>query len=248
MKSTFTKVLCIAVMLLATGITAQAQFRHFRQSIYLNGVLPTGAFASQVDANQSIVPLTNEQVGKGAIIGFGAGYRASYRFDIGMGEVAPFVGADLFWNMIDSKWSDKYLNASMTAPSYLNIPVMAGVSYNYDELDTRFPIIPFGEFGVGSDMLLITREGTTVKDDPNNYYAYKPSFSVAWMVGAGVYLGNYVSIGAYYYGLGKHTVDYTSRCIDKNPVAALQAANDAANQTRHTRTVGELALRIGFHF
>ncbi len=245
MKSTFTKVLCVAVLLLATGISAQAQFRHFRQSIYLNGVLPTGDFASTVDASHNFVPLTNEQIGKAAIVGFGAGYRASYRFDIGMGEVAPFIGADLFWNMISSEWSDKYLNANMTTPSYMNIPVLAGVSYNYDELNTRFPIIPFGEFGVGADMFIITREGTTAKTNSSTYYAYKPSISVAWMLGAGVYLGNYVSVGVYYYGLGKHTIDYTDRCLDKNSVAALQ---NAAATIRQTRNIGEMALRIGFHF
>jgi len=245
MKSTFTKVLCVAVLLLATGITAQAQFRHFRQSIYLNGVLPTGGFASDVDASHTIVPLTNEQIAKAAIVGFGAGYRASYRFDIGMGEVAPFIGADLFWNMISGEWSDKYLNANMTTPSYMNIPVLAGVSYHYDELNSRFPIIPFGEFGVGADMLIITREGTSVSNNPNTYYAYKPSIDVAWMLGAGVYLGNYVSVGVYYYGLGKHTIDYTDRCLDKNSIAAAQ---NALATVRQTRTVGEAALRIGFHF
>lgn len=245
MKSNIIKVLCLTAVLFSAGINSQAQYRHFRQSVYLNGVLPTGQFGGSIDATHTSVPLTFEQVGKSAVIGFGAGYRANYRFDIGLGEVAPFIGVDLFWNRINGKLQDQYRDSLMTAPTYLNIPLMAGISYCYDELNTRFPIIPFGEFAVGADMMLITREGTTVKNDPANYFAYKPSFDVAWMLGAGVYLGNYVSVGAYYYGLGKHTVDYTSRTIKENAVARLQVENST---NRETRSVGSVALRIGFHF
>lgn len=244
MKSTIIKVFCLAALMLTIGTTSQAQFRHFRQSVYLNGVLPTGQFSSAAETNlltNTHVPLTYTNAGKAAMIGFGAGYRASYRFDIGMGEVAPFVGADLFWNMLDADLRDEYLQANMNAPTYFNIPIMAGISYNYDELNTTFPIIPFGEFGVGADLMMITREGSS-----GNYFAYKPSTTVAWMLGAGVFLGNYVSVGAYYYGLGKHPVDYTKSTAENNNVAALQLADP--NAKRQTRTVGSFALRVGFHF
>ena len=245
MKSNIIKVLCLAALTIGVSGTTQAQFRHFRQSVYLNGALPTGQFGNHVDASHTTVPLTYTQAGKDAVLGFGLGYRASYRFDIGMGEVSPFLGADVFWNMIGGDWRDAYLDANMDAPSYFNIPVLAGISYCYDELNTQFPVIPFGEFGVGADMMIITHEGTSVKADANNYYAYKPSTTVAWMIGAGVYLGNYVSVGAYYFGLGKHPVDYTSRTIDRNPVAAAQVA---LAEGRQTRTAGTFALRVGFHF
>ena len=245
MKSNIIKVLCLAALVFGMSSASQAQFRHFRQSIYLNGNLPTGQFGGSVSALHTSVPLTYTEAGKEAMLGFGAGYRVSYRFDIGMGEVAPFIGADIFWNMLGSKWRDVYLDSMMTAPSYLNIPLMAGITYSYDELNTSFPVIPFGEFAVGADMMMITQEGKSLKEDASNYFAYKPSVSVAWMLGAGVFLGNYVSVGVYYYSYGKHPVDYTDRTIERNPVAAAQVA---ASTGRQTRTAGTFALRVGFHF
>ena len=181
-------------------------------------------------------------------MGFGLGYRASYRFDVGVGEVAPWAQADIFWNMIGSSWRDKYMNAKYTTPTYFNIPLIAGVSYFYDELWND--ITPFGEFGVGTDLLMITREGKGAKENNGTlYYAYKPNFALAWMVGAGAWFGRHVSAGVYYYGLGTHPIDYTSKTIDKNTVAAAQvSANELLNHGRERRNVGSLTLRIGFHF
>lgn len=245
MKNTFVKIICIAALVMGLGNIANAQFR---QSIYLNGNLPTGTFAGKVSSSHSTVPLGYEEIGKDAAIGFGLGYRASYRFDVGVGEVAPWAQVDFIWNMIGSSWRDKYMNAEYTTPTYFNIPALAGVSYFYDELWND--ITPFGEFGVGTDLLMITREGKGVKQNNGTlYYAYKSNFALAWMVGAGAWFGRHVSAGLYYYGLGTHPIDYTKRTLDKNTVAAAQlAANELANHGREKRTVGSLALRIGFHF
>lgn len=249
MKNTFIKVLCLGAVLLGLGFSANAQFR---QSIFLNGNLPTGSIASSVSDSWSTVPLTYENIGHAAAVGFGGGYRASYRFDVGVGEVAPFAQADLFWNMLKGDWRDKYLDADMKAPSYINVPVMAGVCYFYDELWND--ITPYGEFGVGVDLFMITREGLGSNDsylgvNGGAYYAYKPSFAMSWMIGSGAYFGRHVSLGLSYYGLGKHPVDYTGKTLDKNTVANAQlTANEALGHGRETRTIGSLVLRIGFHF
>ena len=237
--------MCLTALVFGLGNVANAQFR---QSIYLNGNLPTGTFAANVSSSHTTVPLGYEEIGKDANIGFGLGYRASYRFDVGVGEVAPWAQADFIWNMIGSSWRDKYMNAKYTTPTYFNIPLLAGVSYFYDELWND--ITPFGEFGVGTDLLVITREGKGVKENNGTlYYAYKPNFALAWMVGAGAWFGRHVSAGLYYYGLGTHPIDYTSKTINKNNVAAAQVAlNEATNHGREKRNVGSLALRIGFHF
>jgi len=241
------KVLCLTAMIMGVGTVAQAQFR---QSIFLNGNIPTGDFASDasngptlIAAYNSGVPLTYEQVGKDATVGFGLGYRASYRFDIGYGLVAPFANIDFMWNTISGKWSDKYLDAKFSSPTYFNIPLLAGVSYIYDDLPWD-DISAYGEFGVGTDLLWITSEGA---DDFN--FAYKATFAFAWMIGAGAYFGEHVSAGLYYYGLGKHTIDYTQGTLDDNMAANAQVtANEAAGMGRQQRSVGSVMLRIGFHF
>lgn len=237
--------MCLSALMVGLGTVANAQFR---QSVYLNGNLPTGSFSGNVSSSHTTVPLGYEEIGKDASIGFGMGYRASYRFDVGVGEVAPFAQVDLFWNMIGSSWRNKYMDLDYTTPTYFNIPVMAGVTYFYDELWND--ITPFGEFGVGADLLMITREGKGVKENNGTlYYAYKSNFAMAWMIGAGAWFGRHVSAGLYYYGLGTHPIDYTDKTMNKNSVAAAQvAANNLANHGREKRSVGSLALRIGFHF
>ena len=247
------KVMCLTAVMALVGTTAQAQFR---QSIFLNGALPTGQFASKVNTDRvnlagititdATVPLFREEVGKAATPGFGLGYRASYRFDVGMGMVAPFVNIDFLWNTISGKWSDKYADAKLNAPTYFNIPLLGGVTYIYDELPWS-DIAAYGEFGVGTDFLWITSEGD--KDNPIGSYAYKSTFAFAWMLGAGAFFGEHVSAGLYYYGMGKHNIDYTKGTLNDNTAANNQLiANEAAGMGRQRRSVGSVMLRIGFHF
>lgn len=241
MKKTV-KLLCLTALMAFVGVSAQAQFR---QSVFLNGALPTGQFAKDVNTDRGDqVPLLREEIGKDATPGFGLGYRVSYRFPVGMGEVAPFAQADFFWNFIGSKWSDKYIQAKGKSPNYFNIPIMLGVSYLYDELWND--ITPYAEFGVGGDLFIIGSEKVVNSLDNKTYtYGYKPTITMSWMVGLGAYFGRHVSAGIYYYGLGKHVVSYTDKTY-KSFDALTQAKIDAG--AIPTRTVGEFALRIGFHF
>ncbi len=241
--------MCLTAVMVFAGTAANAQFR---QSIFLNGALPTGQFASKVSADRGLlsgtVPLFREEIGKAATPGFGLGYRASYRFDVGMGEVAPFVQVDVFWNFIKSEWSDKYIQAKGKAPNYFNVPVMVGVSYLYDELWND--ITPYAEFGVGADLCIIGSEKVSAINPIDNKtytytYSYKPNVALSWMFGIGSYFGRHVSAGVYYYGLGKHVVSYTTKTYNSFDEIS-KAAIDKGSVP--TRTVGELALRIGFHF
>ena len=246
------RMMCLAALMVGMGMNAQAQFRH---SIFLNGNLPMGDFTSSVDQNRASLlnntglPLGYTQIGKDASLGFGLGYRASYRFDVGMGIVAPFAQADFFWNMIDGTLRGYYIDNDYVAPNYFNVPLLAGVSYLYDELWND--ITPYGEFGIGADWLLITREGKGASANNGTlYYAYKSNFSFAWMIGAGAYFGRHVSAGIYYYGLGIHPIDYTNKTINTNTVANAEVVyhQNVDNVKREKRNIGSLALRIGFHF
>ena len=230
-------------MIITLATAAQAQFR---QSIFLNGNIPTGDFASDASNGPTLiaayntgVPLTYEQIGKDATLGFGFGYRASYRFDVGVGLVAPYANVDFLWNTISSKWSEKYSDAYMSSPTYFNIPLLVGVTYIYDEMPWN-DISLFGEFGIGTDFFWITSEGSS----DNIKLDYKSTFAFAWQLGVGAFFGEHVSVGLHYYGLGTHNIDYTSGTREDVPAAAAQ--QDAGGRQR--RSVGSLMLRIGFHF
>ena len=253
------KVLCFAAVIIGTSISASAQFR---QSIFFNVNAPTGDFASPVTSSDSryflsmpepahSVPLGYSEIGKNASIGFGLGYRVSYRFDVGYGMVAPFLQADFFWNSIDSKLSAEYRAARADAtPTYINVPVQLGVSYLYDQLWND--ITPYAEFGIGMDGMFITSEGPCHWTNPltgtthnSGKFAYDPSFAVAFSFGLGAYFGRHVSAGLYYYALGQHTIDYTQK-TQKEALDDISRNYYLANPT--SRSVGSFALRIGFHF
>ncbi len=241
------RIACLAALVLGTAGVANAQFR---QSVYLNLDLPTGGFASKVGSNGvlgtvSQVPLGYKEIGKEATAGFGLGYRASYRFDVGVGIVAPFAQADFFWNTISGSLSDAYTQArSKATPTYFNVPIQVGITYLYDELWNN--IIPYGEFGLGADIMMITGEGPfTIAGVDMMKYGYKMNTAFSFSVGAGAYFGEHVSAGLYYYGLGKHTIEYNSSTY-KDLGAIEKATYDSGNV--ETRTAGALVLRIGFHF
>lgn len=232
--------MCLVALMLGMGTASQAQFR---QSVYLNGTIPTGDFSSSITGMDTVC-LTSENIGKDATAGLGLGYRASYRFDVGTGLVAPYANVDLLWNSIAGKWRDMYDGKRYDKTTYLNIPVQLGVSYIYDKLPWP-EISAYGELGFGTDLLWITSEGT---GKGNEYFAYKMDFAFAWSMGVGAYFGRYFSAGLYYYGLGKHNIDYTKGTLENNSIASQQDAALRAANEREQRTVGSVALRIGFHF
>ena len=235
------KVMTLAALMVGMSYGAQAQFR---QSIFLNLNAPVGGWSADVTSNHGL-PLTYTEMGKDASAGFGIGYRASYRFDVGVGMVAPFAQADFFWNTISGDLSDAYTQARAKAtPTYFNIPIQVGITYLYDELWSN--ITPYGEFGLGTDLMMITSEGPfTILGNDIMKYGYKTNAAFAFSIGLGAFFGDHVSAGLYYYGMGKHTIEYNNATYkDLNPIE--KAAYD--NGEVQTRTVGSLALRIGFHF
>ena len=228
------KALCVAVVMTFAGINAQAQLSHLEQSFYLNGNIPTGQFATNIDA----IPMTQYDMGKDAIMGMGLGYRASYRFDIGFGEVSPYLHVDFNWNAIRGSHRDAYTTAECSKPNYINIPVFAGVNYRYQLTSI---LTPFAEFGLGADYLMITKEGGS---NTIPTMRYKSSGAFAWQIGLGTYLGQHVSASFHYNGYGKHTMQYTSSTnltgTEYEPMSGIQNAQ--------LRRIGAISLRIGFHF
>ncbi|MBP3762394.1 MAG: hypothetical protein J6I49_00770 [Bacteroidales bacterium] len=237
MNKTFKTLLCLATISLGIGTAAQAQDRKFYQTFYLDLCMPTADFGSKVSSSHPTVPLYYTEIGKDASVGFGLGYRLSYRLDVGLGEVAPFGNVDILWNTIKGKWRDKYSDAYMSTPTYFNIPFLLGVTYIYDELPWP-DIRAYGEFGIGPDFLWITPEGDDGKLVPK--IAYKLDVALGWTIGLGAYFGRYFSAGINYYGLGKHDIDYT-----KNTLEDLEYTS---NPPRERRTVVSVMLRLGFHF
>ncbi|MBP5516851.1 MAG: hypothetical protein J6X86_07885 [Bacteroidales bacterium] len=234
-KSNIFKSLCIFALFVFAGFSAKAQLTHLEQSIYLNFNLPMAQFNDDASYSNGNIPMTRYDIGKEAVAGVGIGYRVSYRFDVGFGEVSPYLNADFQWNRVNSDLRDEYLDADGKIPNYFNLPVFVGVNYRYQLTDV---FTPFAEFGIGPDFLLVTKETVPLT---NIDLRYKLSCNVAWQIGAGCFFGEHVSAGIHYSGFGKHTIKYTDGTTDTDPVSL-------ADTKTQKRNLGLLSLRIGFHF
>lgn len=228
------KLFALSAFVLA-GFCAQAQFSHLEQSIFMNVNLPTAEFNNRVSPVS--IPMYKDNMGKEATVGFGLGYRISYRFDVGFGEVSPYFHADFQWNQLRSEYRDAFTQASSSTPNYFNVPLYIGVNYRYQLTEV---FTPFGEVGFGPDFLFVTKEGNT---SAYPSIRYKMSTALAWQLGAGCFFGPRVSASLHYSGYGKHVMAYTKGTIDK-----LNDAGLPNNTNVVQRNIGVLSLRVGFHF
>ena len=247
-KRNYFKGLCVAIAMVFAGFGSQAQELEF--SGYFNGFLPVAEFNNAVDLMPygQFTPINRTNIANGASAGIGASLRVGMWLDVGANHwLLPYVEGSFLWNSTKSKYRDIYdnnpLNDSLQAlpkvPNYFNIPLQVGLKYRYDLTDI---IRPFAEASLGYDVMIIAGNG--YKGVPHNgsenfmHYSYKINGALSWTFGAGTYLGENVTVGLYYIDLGKHRIEYTSRSY----------SGDEASYSVEQRHLGELALRIGFHF
>ena len=243
-KSYSIKCLCVAVVMVFTGMGVRAQ--QFETSVYLNGIFPVGSFRQAYEYNPlgTFVPMNRSTVATSAAVGLAASGRFGMWFDVGFGQLLPYAEVGFLWNSTRSSIMDVYdspnslsdsAGVTPTALTYFNIPLQVGLKYRYDIP----PIIrPFVEFGIGYDLISITGNGyRTSSNIKDMWYTYKPDGKLCWSVGAGTYLGEFVSVGLYYMGLGNHRIEYTNKVSN---------ADDVVYNGK--RNVGQLGLRVGFHF
>lgn len=228
--------LLVAIILtMAVGMKASAQLE---RSLYLNLGVPIGEFHEKNINPYDLFPMGKTYMGNNAVMGFGVGARVAYFFDIGFGELAPFAGADMLWNPISKDLRKQYMDEdNCKYPKYWNIPIMVGVNYRY-AIDRI--VKPFLEFGVGCDIFSVTSEGFHNVNGKQEY-KYTPTTTVAWQIGGGTYLGDYVSVGINYYHLGLHVIDYRDNS-DRPLTAAV-----GVEKTKYVQ-MGMTMFRIGFHF
>lgn len=243
------KGLCAAAVMAVAGLGAQAQELEF--SGYFNGLFPVAEFNNTVNVlpQGDFKPIDRTAIAQSASAGIGGSLRVGLWLDIGANHrLLPFAEASLFWNATQSKVRDIYdnnalnqeLKATPRIPHYFNIPLQAGLKYRYYLTDI---IRPFAEASIGVDVMFVSGNGYRNISYNNiknfHHYSYKPSGAMSWTVGLGSYLGSNVTAGIYYIDLGSHRMEYTSRSYK---------GDNSASFTVEKRHIGEIAIRIGFHF
>lgn len=249
-KRNYFKSLCLGVAFAAVAMAGNAQ--EIEHSVLLHGTLPTGQFNDVVHFDKvgtpQFLPMDRQDIGKEASAGLGASYRAGFIFDTGIGDIEPFAELGFMWNRVSRDTRDAYDGSSKAAvtckkPNYFNVPLYLGLKYRYPLTDM---IRPFIEGGVGFDLFFISASGWK---DAKPYYRYNARGAMAWQIGLGTYLGEWVSVSMHYQGLGKHVIKYN----DKSTISDRDLAIDPQGNAYYldyseSRSLGLLALSIGFHF
>lgn len=247
-KNNYFKSLTIVAAMIFAAFTGHAQ--QMETSVYINGIFPVAQFNNAVELMPTgeFVPMDRSNVATGATAGLAATARFGMWFNVGFGQLMPWGEVSFMWNSTKGSLRDIYdqneynvtVQSVPTTPTYFNIPIILGLKYRYDVT----PIIrPFAELGIGYDALFITSNGYHNSPEIGNqkWYSYNPSGNLCWSVGAGTYLGEYVSVGLYYMGLGNHRIEYRKGVEASNP----EAPDYFIAQKRR---LGELGIRVGFHF
>lgn len=225
--------LIVFALLLGVATTVSAQIPKTGISFQLGGILPSLEFNDE-PANPLIIPGTNSFDGGGAAM-FGASFGVKYTYmienkageDIGLGV---FLSVDGMWNALNKKVRTIYDSLDCTHPHYINIPIMAGVSYT-----TQFSSV-FGiwvEAGLGADLFFKTPEGWK-----NHTTEYKLNAEFALEGGVGFIFGRTVSLGAHYYWFGTHDV--------RTKLHRLHGVELPNNS--YPMKMGVWAFKLGFHF
>lgn len=195
MKNVRRVIACVAVML---GVSTIG-FAQSGLSVRVGGSFPVGTFA-QGGAGDMALMIPTSELGAAAT---GVNGGVKYQLNI-LGDLGVFASADLFYNGLkkDVVETMKGDNENVNLPSYMNIPLMAGVNYTLIEL---LGASLWAEAGAGVNLRNITASsasaavGTLISGNTESDYDF--SASVAWQVGVGVSLSK-LSLGVHYYGFG----------------------------------------------
>lgn len=236
---TVNRLFATIVLIVGTNIVAAAQNG---LSIHAGNSFPIGAFSQGKTVGDIALNNSNSSYG-GAAFGFNAG--AKFQLSI-LSDLSAFVSADFFYNGLKKELKEGFYDDSKSLPSYMNMPVMAGVNYTlFEILGTTF----WAEAGTGINFRNITNNvslnfdantiGVSTKD------AYDLTCSLAWKAGIGATLASKLSLGLHYYGFG--TSDISGETTSTLNVGSL------TSEMKDSFTGGKLkaamiVMRLGYHF
>lgn len=212
-------------------------------AVYAGGNFPVGAFAKGGSLNDIAINNVESTLG-GAATGFNAGVK--YQFKL-IDDLSLFLSADLFYNGMKEELKQSLENATdmigvdADLPSYINVPLMIGANYTLLNIGSGSL---WGEAGFGVNLRDISDSEAEVGviESESDYHI---TTSYVWQAGAGVTLGDRVSIGVHYYAFGNSPISGVNN-------TELDYDNIIGNLQNEFK-VGSLkpsmvVMRLGFHF
>lgn len=190
---------CLSALIMAAFLSANGYSQGYF-SVHMGPAIPVGDFADDD---------INEDDAGGAGVGLNLGGKFSYPIsDLGL---SLFVGADLNFNCLQKEVKDdiedRYdylgLDLDIRYSKYINMPLIAGVNYTYKANDL---ISLFGDFGIGPDLLKITKTKIEAGNDEIEF-EYKMSAQFALKIGGGIMFKDKFFVGLHYNAFGEHEVE-----------------------------------------
>ncbi len=219
-KSRFFVTLTVAMAMGLGVANAQTTFS-------LGAAFPVGDFAAKSSVTNALMGTTGAT--GGAATGLSAGLK--YQGDLPILGLSVMGTVDMMWNKLSEEVLHGTDDKGVTYPSYINVPLMAGLNY---ELPLTLFLSLYAEAGVGCNARFITKMKYDVM---NTSVAYDPAFSFAYQFGAGIKISSLV-LSANYYCLGASSV--------KGDVSS-SLVNDK-EMTFGEVNPGLVTLRVGLEF
>ncbi len=212
---------------LAAAMTMGLGVANAQTTFSIGGAFPVGDFAAKSSVTNALMGTTGAT--GGAATGLSAGLK--YQADLPIFGLSVMGTVDMMWNKLSEEVLHGTDDKGVTYPSYLNVPLMAGLNY---ELPLTLFLSIYAEAGIGCNTRFITK----MKSDAlNTTVSYDPAFSMAYQFGAGIKIGRVV-LGANYYCLGASSVkgDISSSVVNNK------------DMTFGEVNPGLVTLRMGFEF
>lgn len=261
------KIACLATMAAMTMGAVMAQDAQNTSalnkatefSIHLGGAFPMGDFGDS-RASRGLVAWSDKTEKAGAGTGFDIG--AKLKFNIpSINGLGVMLTADLFYNgpnndvkdWIDDLiysyiYDDELDDAEITAPKYINIPIMLGVNYDYT-INEKISV--WGEAGIGANIRKMTMLKQYLSSGDVELIIkqkYDITTTFAFQIGAGLKLMDKVSLGLHYYALGSGKVKgMVSEEYIENYVGGEYEYLDGDFTLRYINPT-MFVIRLGYHF
>ena len=257
MKKSFRKIAClIAIAATTMGATmaqeaepATAGNKKLEFSVHLGGSIPMGGFET---CDEELPPFMVLGHNNYAQANMGLNLGGKIKYNISPNNRFGFMATiDLFYNSAFSYAKD-YKDVE-DIPSYINIPLMLGINYDYN-ITTDLSI--WGEAGVGANLRIITP--WTGKDSTGSIdydyldseelvyeYKYDNAITLAAQVGLGAKLMDKFSLGIHYYYLGYDVVHGTVN-YETNHTGEIEVNKSVFKGIIVNTSM--LVVRMGYHF
>ncbi|MCI6645206.1 MAG: PorT family protein [Bacteroidales bacterium] len=251
MKRLILSVLTAVMIFLSADLSAQTN----GFSLHIGGTMPMGSFAQSSNA------FLDYGSGKAAAAnGFAIGAKAQYSFPIPIvRRLKAMLTVDLLYNGMQNEAKnnlegygnmDGYFETS--APSYYNIPIMAGVNLSPLVLG---PIKLYGEIGMGVNFRMVSdmQRVFEVKasDGSTRQFAGTVSFdnaaTFAFQLGIGLCFLNRVSVGLSYYNLGRTELKGSFTSFEGAEEMISSIANEYQEFSNGKIGTDMFVVRVGLH-